>query len=136
VGTDSAAIFIRQSDIVGANRDKPAIGNLELTMEFNEPFILPPLFGAEASAAEDKNHWMLPLQFGELPVFRGVVGKLIIWEDGPWDDVGPHLKFLNSFIRVGDQAASRHKSMTMSLSGCEQQISTLPSAGASSGSGP
>jgi hypothetical protein len=41
VGTDSAAIFIRQSDIVGANRDKPAIGNLELTMEFNKPFSLP-----------------------------------------------------------------------------------------------
>src|ERR1700676_3280950 len=29
VGTDSAAIFVRLSDIVGANRDKPAIGNLE-----------------------------------------------------------------------------------------------------------
>jgi hypothetical protein len=45
VGADSAAIFIRLSEIVGADRDKPAIGNLELTMEFNEPFILRPLFG-------------------------------------------------------------------------------------------
>jgi hypothetical protein len=43
VGTDSAAIFIRQSDIVGANRDKP--GNLELTMEFNKPFSLPAVLG-------------------------------------------------------------------------------------------
>ena len=64
VGTDSAAIFIRQSDIVGANRDKPAIGNLELTMEFNKPFSLPAVLGAETSAAEDENHWMLSLQLG------------------------------------------------------------------------
>ena len=28
VGTDSAAIFIRLGDIVGANRDQPAIANL------------------------------------------------------------------------------------------------------------
>ena len=35
VGTDSAAIFIRLSDIVGANRDEPAIGNLKLTMQLN-----------------------------------------------------------------------------------------------------
>src|SRR5256885_7092896 len=38
MGAHSGAIFIRQSDIVSANGDKPAIGNLELTMEFNEPF--------------------------------------------------------------------------------------------------
>ena len=36
VGTDSAAIFIRLSDIVGANRDKAAKGNLELMMEFDK----------------------------------------------------------------------------------------------------
>jgi hypothetical protein len=36
VGTNSAAIFIRLSDIAGANRDKPAIANLEFTMECNK----------------------------------------------------------------------------------------------------
>jgi len=92
VGTDSAAIFIRLSDIVGANRDKPAIGNLELTMEFNKPFRLPAVLGAETSAAEDENHWMLSLQFGELPAFRGVVGKLIVGEDSPWNKVRSHIK--------------------------------------------
>lgn len=35
------------SDIIGADRDKPALGNLELTMELNEPFILPPLSAEE-----------------------------------------------------------------------------------------
>ena len=35
VGADARAIFIRLADIVGADGDKPAIGNLELTMELN-----------------------------------------------------------------------------------------------------
>ena len=61
-------------------------------MEFNEPFILPPLLGAETSAPEDENHWMLSLQFGELPAFRGVVGKLMIGEDSPLNNVRPHMK--------------------------------------------
>ncbi len=93
VGTNSAAIFIRLSDIVGTDRDKPAIANLELTMKFNKPFSLPAVLGAETSAAEDENHWMLSLQFGELPAFRGVVGKLIVGEDNPWNNVRSHMKF-------------------------------------------
>jgi hypothetical protein len=32
------------------------------------------------------------LQFGELPVFRGVVGKLIVGEDSPWNNVRAHRK--------------------------------------------
>ncbi len=74
MGTYSAAIFVRLGDIVGADRDKPAIGDLELTMELNKSFSLPAVLGAETSAAEDENHGMWPLQFGELPAFRGVVG--------------------------------------------------------------
>src|SRR5208337_3164979 len=83
---------IRLSDIVGANRDKPAIGNLELAMEFNEPFGLSAVFGTETSAAENKYHWMLSLQFGELPAFRCVVGKLIIGEDSPRNHVRSHVE--------------------------------------------
>jgi len=72
-------------------------------MEFNKPFILPALLGAETSAAEDENHWMLSLQFGELPAFRGVVGKLIVGEDSPWNNVRSHMKttFLTSSERRG-----------------------------------
>jgi hypothetical protein len=92
VGTESAAIFIRLSDIVGANRDKPAIGNLELTMELNKSFSLPAVLGAETSATEDENHGMLSLQFGELRPFRGMVGKLIVREDSPWNNVRPHIE--------------------------------------------
>ena len=92
VGTGSAAKFIRLSDIVRADRDKPAIANLHLTMEFNKPFSLPPILGAETSAAEDKNHWMLSLQFGELSAFRCVVGKLIIGEDSPRNHVRSHVE--------------------------------------------
>ncbi len=87
VGADSAAIFTRLSDIVGANGDKPAIGNLEFTMEFNKPFGLPAVPGAKTSAAEGENHGMWSLQIGELPAFRGVVGKLIVGEFSPWNNV-------------------------------------------------
>jgi hypothetical protein len=92
VGTDAASIFIRPSDIVGANRDKPAIGNLELTMKFNKPFMLPAVLGAETSAAEDENHGILSLQFGELSAFRRLVGKLVVGEDNSWNDVRSHMK--------------------------------------------
>jgi hypothetical protein len=61
-------------------------------MEFNKPFSLPAVLGAETSAAEDENHWMLSLQLGELPAFRGVVGKLIVGEYSSWNNVRSHMK--------------------------------------------
>jgi hypothetical protein len=85
-------ILLTDSDIVGANRDKPAIANHEFTMEGNKPFMLPPILGAETSAAEDENDGRLSLQFGELPAFRSVVGELIVGEDGPWNNVRSHMK--------------------------------------------
>jgi hypothetical protein len=92
VGADAAAIFTRLGDIVGTNGDQTAIGNLEFTMELNKQFSLPAVLGAETSAAEDENHGMWALQFRELPAFRGVVGKLIVGEDSPWNDVRSHRK--------------------------------------------
>jgi len=74
VGTDSAAIFIRLGDIVGADRDQPAIGNLEFTMELNQPFRLSAVLGSVTPAAEDEDHGVVSLQVGELPVFCGMVG--------------------------------------------------------------
>src|SRR5260370_566712 len=96
ISTDNiaGAILIRLGDVVGANRDQPAIANLQLTMECNKPFSLPAVLGAEASAAEDEDHWMLSLQFRELPAFRGVVGKLVVGEDSPWNNVRSHMKSL------------------------------------------
>jgi hypothetical protein len=32
------------------------------------------------------------LEFGELPAFRGVIGKLIVGEDGAWNNVRSHMK--------------------------------------------
>jgi hypothetical protein len=78
MGTDSAAIFIRLSDIVGANRDKAAKGNLELTMDSISPSG-PAVLGAKTSAAEDENHWMVYLQLGELSAFSGVVVRNVIF---------------------------------------------------------
>ena len=92
MSADPGAIFTRLGDIVGADRDKPTIGDLQLTMEFDETFSLSAVLGAEATAAKDKNHWMWSLQFGELPVLCGVVGKLVVGEDGPWNNVGSHVR--------------------------------------------
>jgi hypothetical protein len=74
VRAHSCAIFIRLRDIVGADRDQPAIGNLEFTMELNQPFRLSAVLGSVTAAAEDEDHGIVSLQFGELPVFRGMVG--------------------------------------------------------------
>jgi hypothetical protein len=74
VGADSGAIFIRLGDIVGADRDQPAMGNLEFKMELNQPFCLSAVLGSVTPAAEDEGHGVVSLQVGELPVFRGMVG--------------------------------------------------------------
>ena len=92
VVTHSAAIFTSLSDVVGANRDKPAIGDLELAMEFHESFSLPAVLRAETSAAEDENHRMWSLQLGELPAFRRVVRELIVGEYSPSNNVRSHRK--------------------------------------------
>jgi len=74
VGADSAAIFIRLGDVVGADRDKPAIGNFELTMEFNKAFSLPAVLGAVITAAEDKN-------LGCCPCSSESFRRFAVWSD-------------------------------------------------------
>jgi len=74
------------SDIVGADRNKPAIRNLELTMELNQAFVLSTVLGTIATSAEHENHRMLPLQIGELPALTGMVGQFIVGKDGSWND--------------------------------------------------
>jgi hypothetical protein len=69
-------------------------------MELNKQFSLSAVLGAETSAAEDENHRMLSLQFGEFPAFGGVVGKLIVGKDRPWNDVRSHMKPSISWSRV------------------------------------
>ena len=54
--------------------------------------MLPAVLRAETSATKDENHWILSLQFGELPAFRGVIGKLIVGEVSPWNNVSSHMK--------------------------------------------
>jgi hypothetical protein len=41
MGTNSFAKFVRLSDVVGTNRDEPAIAHFNLTIEFQEAFVLP-----------------------------------------------------------------------------------------------
>jgi hypothetical protein len=51
----------RNSHIVGADRDEPAIANLKFTMECNQAFSLAAVLGAIPSTTEDENHGMLCL---------------------------------------------------------------------------
>jgi hypothetical protein len=75
VSADTAVIFVRLSDVVGTDCDKPAVANLRLAIKFKKPFSLSAVLGAESAAAEDEHHRMLALQLGELPTFRRVTGK-------------------------------------------------------------
>jgi hypothetical protein len=100
VGADAGAIFIRLGDVVRADGDKAAIGNLEFVMELNKQFGLAAVLGAETSAAEDENHGMWPLQFGELPAFCGVIGKLVVGEDSPRNNVRSHRKSSTLWMRL------------------------------------
>jgi hypothetical protein len=92
VSADPAAIFVGLGNVVGADCDQPAVGNLELTMELNKPFRLTAVLGAATTTAENENHGMLSLQFGELPVLRRVVGKLVVGKDDSWNNVRSHAK--------------------------------------------
>jgi hypothetical protein len=56
--------------------------------------MLPRVLGTETAAAELENHRMLPLQFGKLPALAGMVGKIKVGEDGPWNDVRSHNEIL------------------------------------------
>jgi hypothetical protein len=90
MSADSGAIFTRLSDIVGADRDEPTIGDLKLTMEFDKTLSLPA--GQKPPRLRTRTIGWGSLQFRQLPVLRGVVGKLIVGEDGPWNDVGSHVR--------------------------------------------
>jgi hypothetical protein len=64
VSADTGTIFVRLSDVVRTDRDKPAIANLHLSVEFKKSFSLSAVLGAETAAAEDEDHGMLALQLG------------------------------------------------------------------------
>jgi hypothetical protein len=82
-------------------------------VELHEPFGLTTVFGAETSTAQDQNHRMWSLQFGELPALSGVVGKFVIGENSSGNDVGSHWKSSSvDLVAVGDMIplANKHRS--------------------------
>ncbi len=97
MSADTGAIFVRLDDVVGADCDKAAIANLHLTVEFKKPFGLSAVLGAITTATEDENHRILFLEFGEPPVCRGMVGKLVVGEDSPRDHVVSHRNTSSAF---------------------------------------
>ena len=56
MGADTATIFVRLSDVVGTDRDQPAIADFYLAVELEKRFGLSAVLGAESAAAEDEHH--------------------------------------------------------------------------------
>ena len=52
--------------------------------------MLSPVLRTKRAAAQNYDHRVLTLQFGKLAMFSGVIGKLVIREDRPWNNVGAH----------------------------------------------
>jgi hypothetical protein len=73
VRAHATPIFVGLTDIVGTNRDQPAIRNLQFSIQLNQTFPLPSVLRAKTSAAQHENHRIWPLEFRKLPPFRGVV---------------------------------------------------------------
>ena len=93
MGAHSGAVFVGLGDVVGTDRDQSAVADFEFAMELHESFRLPAVLRAE-SLTQREDHRMLPLQIGQLPPFRGVVGEFVVGEDGARHDVGSHANFL------------------------------------------
>ena len=75
-------------------------------MKLKKPFMLSAVLWTVTAPAEDKNHWMLSLQFGELAPLCRVIGKFVIGEHSPWNNVRSHIK--SSTVGC---ACRRHESM-------------------------
>src|SRR5271157_3695861 len=74
---DTAAKFVGLYDVVGADRNQPAITNLHLAVKLDKSLSLPTILRAVAAAAQDDDHRILSLQLRELSALCGVVGKFV-----------------------------------------------------------
>jgi len=74
VCTDSSSKFIRVRDVVRRDRDQAAVGDLQLAMELNQPFVLSAVLRAVTPATEDHDHGIWSLQGRKFSSFTGVVG--------------------------------------------------------------
>jgi len=73
VSSCTAAVLIRLCNVVGADRDQPAISDFQFTMQLHQPFSLPAVLWAEATSAQNEHHRMRTLQFRQLSMFGRVV---------------------------------------------------------------
>jgi hypothetical protein len=99
MSADAGAVFIGFGDVVGADGDEAGVGDFDFAMKLNEEFGLAAVLGAETAAAEDEDHGVLSLEVRELAALRGVVGKLVVGEDGAGNDVGSHGWASRSWMR-------------------------------------
>ena len=69
---------------------------------------------------------MLSLQFGELPVFRGVVGKLIVGEDRPGNNVRSHMKPSVGCVLLGYEPTWMLAEVRPAAPDCVKRETVLP----------
>jgi len=72
-------------------------------MKLKQQFMLPAVLWTVTAPAEYKDHWVLSLQFGELAPLCRVIGKLVIGEHSPWNNVRSHMQttFLSGHNNIG-----------------------------------
>src|SRR5947209_17836235 len=92
MGACSGAIFIRLCDVIGRDRDQPAIADFHFAIALNKTFSLPAIFWAIAAAAQNQNQRILLLQIGKLPTFSGLIREFVIREFGSGNNVSSHRK--------------------------------------------
>ena len=81
--------------LVEAYANVPKLANhLHLAVQLQQPFVLPPLLRAEASAGEDQHQRIAPLQLRERARFAAMVGKSIVGKGRARNDVGSHVALL------------------------------------------
>src|SRR5271165_1296261 len=119
---DTTAKFVGLHDVVGADRNQPAITNLHLAVKLDQSLSLPTILRAVAAAAQYDDHRILSLQLRELSALCGVVGKFVVGKGCAWDHLGSHVKSslvccaafrrepsqINDDVALGLRAADQH----------------------------
>ena len=94
MSTNACTVLSCESDIVGAYRHETTVSNFHFTMQFDEEFCLPTVFGTKAPATEYENHGMRTLEFRKFTAFGSMVGEFVVGEDRAGNDVRSHVKNL------------------------------------------
>src|ERR1700719_775699 len=78
MSADAVAVFIRQKQVVGTDRDEPGVTDFHLVVKLDQTLGLAPILWAVPSSAEHQDHGIWPLQVRKLATFARLIGQFII----------------------------------------------------------